>query len=87
MYYAKYPLHLCELDHTGQTDFRADWAARTSDGLALMSQSTSTKKSVLAQHNVNAAPTHTGVVMQRSQTACGLVIALGLYVSVHRCGT
>lgn len=49
-----------------------------------MSQSTSALKSVLARHDVSAEPTHTGVVMGRSQIACGLVIALvGLYASVR----
>lgn len=49
-----------------------------------MSQSTGALKSVLAQHDVSAEPTHSGVVMRRSQIACGLVIALvGLYASVR----
>jgi hypothetical protein len=34
-YDAQHPLRLCELGHTGQTDFGADWAARTGDGLCV----------------------------------------------------
>jgi hypothetical protein len=48
-----------------------------------MSRSTGAMKSVLARRNVSAEPTHTGVVMRRSQIACRLVIALvGVYAFV-----
>jgi hypothetical protein len=48
-----------------------------------MSRSTGIMKSVLARHSVGAEPTHTGVVMRRSQIACRSVIALaGVYASV-----